>query len=300
MTPGAGHDRARVYRWRRGKPRDPAHDEPAHGEPACDAPAYDEVDRAVTETRPTVPPPPPERPAPAEPAVPWTFFDVVAVGGIVYLLVAPLAATLVRGLAPREQATAVAFPVVMISSALAVLGWVALRYRDRLRLLFGRARAGVRDVAAGIGHGLAAFLGLNLLLGLLFTWLTDLLGIEVAPVQQRIRELAAEPDLLPFLLVSVAIAAPLAEELFFRGLLFQLLRARAGPWAGIVLSGLLFGLVHWEAGNAVGTAYMVSSLSVVGAYLAWVFHRRGSLVAPITMHATFNLLAAGWILQGLG
>lgn len=214
-------------------------------------------------------------------------------------LTAPLAGTAIREFVPSAVARAVSVPVLMFAFAATTVGWLAARYRGRFREVFGPARATLRHAIAGVGHGVTAFFGLNLLLGMLFVFVTELVGIEVAPVQQQIREFAAEPAMVPFLLVSVVVAAPLAEELFFRGMLFQWLRARMPVWVAVVASSVVFGIAHWEAGNPAGAVYMVVSLSCVGAYLAWVFHRRGSIVAPMTMHATFNLLAAVWILQGV-
>jgi membrane protease YdiL (CAAX protease family) len=252
----------------------------------------------VTQTRPTVPPPPlaTERRQP----VPWTLVDLFMVAVLTLFLIAPLVSAASRAWLPPDAARAVSVPALMFAFAATTIGWTAARYHGQVVHLFGNARAGLRDALAGVGHGVVAFFGLNLLLGLLFVFVTELVGIEVAPVQQRIRDFADEPAMVPFLLVSVVIAAPLAEELFFRGMLFQWLRARVPLWLAVASSALVFGIAHWEADNMAGAIYMVVSLSAVGAYLAWVFHRRGTIVAPITMHATFNLLAAVWILQGIG
>lgn len=256
----------------------------------------------VTGTPSTVPPPPPEAPGEHAPAagIPWTLGDLLAVAVLVLFVVAPLVGAVVRAAVPGRMGTAVTFPVLMIAFALTTVGWVAARHRGRLGALLGPGPARLRDALAGVAHGVVAFFGLNLLLGLLFVFLTELVGIDVAPVQQRIRDIAAEPAMVPFLVVSVVVAAPIAEELFFRGMLFQWLRARGPVGVAVAGSALVFGLAHWESGNPAGAVYMVVSLSSVGAYLAWVFHRRATLLAPVMMHATFNLLAAVWILQGIG
>lgn len=253
----------------------------------------------MTGTRPTVPPPPePEAAgAPPRPAVPWTVVDLLAVAVLVLFVAMPLVTTALAAL-PVETGRAVAFPAQMVAFALATLGWVGARYRGHVLELFGPGRASARDALAGVAHGVAAFFGLNLVLGLLFVFLTELVGIDVAPVQQRIREFASEPAMVPFLIVSVVLAAPIAEELFFRGMLFQWLRARVPVWVAVLGSAVAFGIAHFEPGNPAGTAYMIVSLSSVGAYLAVVLQRRGTLLASIVMHATFNLLAAVWILQG--
>lgn len=257
------------------------------------------LDRHVTDTRPTVPPPPPEASL-REHMVPWSLADLFLVGVLTLFVATPFVGAAVRALVGGDLAPAVAVPAAMLAFAATTVGWVAIRYHGLFVALFGPQRPRLTDALAGVAHGLFAFFLLNLALGLLFVFLTELVGIEVAPVQQRIRDFAGDPEMVPYLLLSVVLVAPLAEELFFRGMLFQWLRARAGARVAVGGSALVFGFAHWESGNLAGALYMVVSLSLVGAYLAWVFHRRGSLVAPVVMHATFNLLAAVWILQGMG
>ena len=45
-------------------------------------------------------------------------------------------------------------------------------------------------------------------------------------------------------ILSLALAVPLAEELIFRGLLQRILSRQSGPYMSIILVGLLFGAVH--------------------------------------------------------
>jgi membrane protease YdiL (CAAX protease family) len=85
----------------------------------------------------------------------------------------------------------------------------------------------------------------------------------------------------------VVVAAPIGEELFFRGFLYQGLRRRFSVWPAAVLSGIFFGLVHLG-----GAAFLliVPSLTAVGIGLALVFERRHSLLASIAAHAAFNVV----------
>jgi exosortase E/protease (VPEID-CTERM system) len=91
---------------------------------------------------------------------------------------------------------------------------------------------------------------------------------------------------------------PIAEELAFRGFLLRRLNAEdfesvpwtAVSWTAILLSSLVFGLMHgerWIAGTLAGGLY-------AAAYL-----RRGSIGDAVTAHATTNaLLAAEVLLAG--
>jgi uncharacterized protein len=93
--------------------------------------------------------------------------------------------------------------------------------------------------------------------------------------------------------------APLAEEVFFRGFLFQALRHRLGVWPGIGISAYLFGLAHFQGfDNIAGTLYALVVLSTFGMYLAWMLDRRGHLATTMAMHAVFNAMATAYIIFG--
>ncbi len=93
---------------------------------------------------------------------------------------------------------------------------------------------------------------------------------------------------LVLLAVLVCVGSPIVEELFFRGLLlrallgsFAELGPRLGPAVSIVVTGLVFALVHFEALQFLGLA----GFGVVLGYLAW---RTGRLGPSIVAHMTFN------------
>jgi membrane protease YdiL (CAAX protease family) len=76
-------------------------------------------------------------------------------------------------------------------------------------------------------------------------------------------------------------AAPVTEELIFRGCLYGILRKSSGRIPAIVISSILFALIHGHLPSLPG-------LLVLAAGLALIYERCGSLWAPITMHAAFN------------
>lgn len=88
--------------------------------------------------------------------------------------------------------------------------------------------------------------------------------------------------LIPFL--AIALAAPLAEEVVFRGLIQSRL-ARALPgWAAVLLSSLAFGLCH---GQVVWMGYAFVLGMVLG-IMAW---RTGSILPSILTHILFNTIS---------
>ena len=80
--------------------------------------------------------------------------------------------------------------------------------------------------------------------------------------------------------LTIAVAAPLAEELTFRGLGYYLL-SQFGVWAAIVITGVTFALAH---GLIVG----IPVFFVIGAGLAYLRYQTDSLYPPILVHMSFN------------
>jgi membrane protease YdiL (CAAX protease family) len=90
--------------------------------------------------------------------------------------------------------------------------------------------------------------------------------------------------LATFLLVTLAsLAAPIVEEFLFRGVLYQAVRLRTGPWPAIILTGLVFGFVH-----PVGVEQMFA-LAVLGSAFAWLAETRKSLLPGMLAHGFNNL-----------
>jgi membrane protease YdiL (CAAX protease family) len=83
------------------------------------------------------------------------------------------------------------------------------------------------------------------------------------------------------MLLLGGVIVPIAEELFFRGVLYTWLRDRWGLLVGTLGSALIFGLVHVEPSVA-GAAF------VLGIVLAVVYQRSQSLWSSILIHVINN------------
>jgi membrane protease YdiL (CAAX protease family) len=87
----------------------------------------------------------------------------------------------------------------------------------------------------------------------------------------------------------VAVAAPLAEEIFFRGFLFPALGRSIGLIPGALISGAIFGAIHLGGTKAV----FVVPLAFLGFLLCLLYWRTGSLLPCMGLHAVNNALALG-------
>lgn len=115
---------------------------------------------------------------------------------------------------------------------------------------------------------------------------------EYPPKQEIVDIFSSMSFGLPTLLavLSIVVFAPIAEEMFFRGVLYRLLKylfaptgSRLAPAFAAVLSGALFALIHADA-------YVFIPLMFMGICLCLAYEKTASLTAPITVHMLFNAL----------
>jgi len=82
----------------------------------------------------------------------------------------------------------------------------------------------------------------------------------------------------------VALVAPIAEELAFRGVILPAIGARWGQWPAILLSAALFAAYHVSL-------WLFFPMLVLGAALGWLAVARRSLWPAIALHVMYNSLA---------
>ena len=121
-------------------------------------------------------------------------------------------------------------------------------------------------------------------------WLTELTA-HGQTVSQNVEELsrhAPENLRLPLAMVMV-IVGPLIEELLFRGvLLSSLMRSLSAGWS-IMISAVLFGLVHLEGLDF--KWFALPGLILLAAGLAWLRLKSSSLWPAVVAHGVYNLFA---------
>lgn len=80
------------------------------------------------------------------------------------------------------------------------------------------------------------------------------------------------------------LAIPIVEEIFFRGVVYRWMRDKWGVVVGVIVSGLVFGIAHFEPATVVPAI-------VMGFVLALTYEKSGSLWPPILIHMLNNTLA---------
>ncbi len=138
-----------------------------------------------------------------------------------------------------------------------------------------------------------SLLGLSFLVAV--TWWFVATGLATV-IEQIVSRIGPPPDIPPptglldavGYMVAVVFLAPLCEEPVFRGFIMQGW-LRYGFFAGIVGSGILFGIQH-------GQLTPVIPISMVGIVLGILVSRAGSLWPGVVAHATYNAIGAPFLI----
>lgn len=96
------------------------------------------------------------------------------------------------------------------------------------------------------------------------------------------------PVALGCLAFFAIIMAPIAEEVIFRGCIYRFLKSKLQPYAAMLLSACVFGLIH-------GNLMAFVPLTFVGFLLAYSYEKERNLLIPIFYHGLFNCLTLSMI-----
>jgi membrane protease YdiL (CAAX protease family) len=223
---------------------------------------------------------------------PWQPWEAAPVGVAAYAgttIVGALLALIFGGVGGFTfQLTLLALPVLLTTFTLT---WVSLRYRNAVPALRIRSERPSQDVVLGAWIGAALFGAVLFGVAPVVYFLASLItGGPVTPPQQEVLP-TADPTLLQAIVAAAAVtvAAPIGEEIFFRGFLYGSLRRRFGFWPAAGISGAVFGAVHV-------LPLLIPLMFVVGIALAFIYEWRGSLVASMAAHSAFNIIGFTFIL----
>lgn len=98
--------------------------------------------------------------------------------------------------------------------------------------------------------------------------------------KKSIMDFGSQTGIFAFLLL--VIAAPILEELLFRGIILDGLLKKYSPLAAILISSLLFGLAHLNPWSFINGLF-------IGIFSGWVYYKTRSVLPSIIIHASANL-----------
>ena len=210
--------------------------------------------------------------------VPWGRLDLIlvsVVGLFAQVVLMPIGYVGAAHLASSDGGTgAMSFFAGAVASYAALLGAVwffGLRRHHTSAESLGFRPVDVRGLFGLLGVFALTVAAANLILG----------SVTALPRTQELLDFGHRPVDVVLLALLVVVAAPLAEETFFRGFLLQGLVRRFTFWPAAVVTSAVFALAHvwWQ---------LYVPIFVLGLAFAWLFWRTGSLWASIAAHATIN------------
>jgi membrane protease YdiL (CAAX protease family) len=204
------------------------------------------------------------------------------VGGFSLLVSANL---VMFGLSVEGTSAAFVIEEVLLWTLVAVLAWPLFRKIPWARFAWDvglhRGQGVLRELRAGFCGWLAStpiMLALSLLIGLFVS------GGDEEPSGYPLFESPRGNSwaIVVVSMLSAVVWAPLVEEIVFRGALQRYLRPRLKWWGAVLVTALIFGLIHPY------TPAGLIQVGVSGVLFGFLREWRGSLIAPITAHFLHN------------
>ena len=227
---------------------------------------------------------------------PWTIWDVAIIPGatiFLMLLCSVVAIAVAHGLPAYHGmtwGTLAQQPLIIISSQMAsyplVIALMARIVRRRSGETFLRAIQWNWPQRSSLW-----FLG-GIVLAFTVEGLAHFLPVPKSLPMDKFFNDMSSAYLMAFFGIAVA---PLLEELFFRGMLYPILRRGFGVVVGLALTAAAFAAIH---GAQLAYAWApILSIFVVGVVLTVIRERTGSVAASVMTHSGYNfaLFALLWI-----
>jgi membrane protease YdiL (CAAX protease family) len=170
----------------------------------------------------------------------------------------------------------------LAQSGLLVL--VQLAYLLPVLIIFAWRRIPWRSLGFGKFNWRTLALGCGLLIGSYMIILVHNLilnGLGIQTQGDEISKLFQLLDTPVWFFIVGALLAPLVEEIFFRGFLFQGFRAKYGWVGGMLLSSAIFAVAHLDPVSLLPTF-------ILGNLLAYLYHRSNSIWPGVILHVLVN------------
>ena len=211
-------------------------------------------------------------------SVPWKPIDNWI--GVLLLVLIDVGLLVVSRLGPRgdiaQSWILILVQLVYLLPVVIIFAWRGINWRA---LGFGRFDWGTMGIGCGL---LVMSYGIILIHNLILT----ALGFETQG--DEISQLFALLENPVWFLLVGAVLAPLVEETFFRGFLFQGFRARYGWLKSMLLSSAIFAIAHLDPASLIPTF-------ILGSVLAYLYHRSNSIWPGVILHLTVNTFGLAFV-----
>jgi uncharacterized protein len=277
----------------------PPHQEP---EPTLEKPArqpepqplsLNDIPRFATEP---LPPAPFSRAYPQDLQISWSWLHLIVFLAFILISLLGVQTIFIAVYAPKQSMTAqqleefmLSKPQVAIGSTIVVYALLLFFLYVTLALLRGQpfwATLGWRKLPSKVNgrpmHPLIFFFigcGLSLIV-------FALTAVIKTPENTPIEEVFKFKETAILFVAMAVLIAPLAEETLFRGYLYPMFARWLGVVPSIVITGVLFGLMHGP--QLGGAKSLIAVMSFVGIIFTVARARTGSVFASYLMHLGYN------------
>jgi membrane protease YdiL (CAAX protease family) len=160
--------------------------------------------------------------------------------------------------------------MLFVLGRIGLVSWLGLRWADwPLVFLLAPGTVVLMWVLTG-GLHLSGYL----------KWMESL-GVETTQDTVKLLRETQDPQVLGLMVFAAVIAAPLCEEIVFRGYLYPVLKRFSGVWVAAFSSSLFFAAAH-------GNLMALLPLFIFGGLLVLLYEKTGSIWPPIAAHFCFN------------
>lgn len=169
--------------------------------------------------------------------------------------------------------------ILLISASLSLLIYALIDRKKGLRQAWSMHPISFTHILLLLVLGASC----GLVMGYILNFFSQMEGLKYSfeTYEEMTGDLLGESSLL-LLILAIGIAAPVIEEILFRGMVFRRLRETMRLPFAFILQSLLFGLYHF---NWIQSTYA----TVLGLLLTWIFLRYGSIFAAICVHMGINV-----------
>jgi membrane protease YdiL (CAAX protease family) len=221
----------------------------------------------------------------------WEIFVVfilsVLAGGLIYVLFGSFAS---------GCASDLAVPLIASEAGYVVAVGLWVKFVDKAPLsALGAPTRPLGDFGVGVAGGAIIYVGAALFGALVVTIAESIIGHP--PLEPQQVPACVQGSAALWTAPAVILAAPIGEETFFRGYLYNGLRRKLPVWSAVLLSSIWFALLHFQTPAQAGLILVLAILPV-GIGLALVYEWRQSLLASMAAHMTFNLIGYALIVWG--
>lgn len=171
------------------------------------------------------------------------------------------------------------FASAVVSIRLSPVVWLGLRWKKWCSVLW---IAPLSLAAIWSVFGLLIWMGYE-------GWMKSI-GVDTMQDSVRTLRESESPAVLGAMCFAALVAAPLCEEVIFRGYCYPALKKFAGAKVSMITTSLVFACAHGNLPSAL-------PLFLLGLLLVFVYERTRSLWAPIAIHFLFNAATVAMLIR---